>query len=647
MSDGATLDGEVGTDRYNPFVVAPFSITALRAPAPWDVADAPLPLAYVVCDPNGRIAGGRLVCYAPRWPEAPPEPARPGMAIRLVEEARRPAAWEVVHVATLEAGDLTDGPHELGAGRRWDGAITLGADAGRTIGAHRAPLRVVLEAWNEAGAPSGTPPDEPGDGDGDAGDDDDATSSASRAEDGRDDDEGDDALPAGAALARAECLVEVDGVASGAWARNWCIPYDDPDEPDKGGTNFDLRVRNVPDGTPVRLLVARIGALDDPKGDLVYECTGRAPDAQPGLEGALVRGTRIRLADGTQPWVRWSNYDQHWVHPGNNFYAVWVSYGDTGRWQPATARDAEGDESACCHMRFTVYIRIGGRDNPRRVTGAQQLRSFLSGDTKYFRPYLQIGELGGGGSETPEQFLRRFRHRFICIFVGHGFGDCAHETHPRNSHGSPRDHFHSAFPPDDNRCPDTLIDDEAKRAEELDSRSHYSWEIGPGCGHRERYRQLLVLGNGLLLANYPDREDDADELIAVGRAGPGRQLADAVPMRAADLPRFYWHMGGCRTAVTDRMAQWALARGTRYAHGWVYSVDGVCNIGFAGDLLRRWIDTEGSAQGLSECDPERFERVYHELAREAVAASFEPRLRTASGTVTAPEAPDAAAAALE
>jgi len=225
--------------------------------------------------------------------------------------------------------------------------------------------------------------------------------------------------------------VAVDAIVEGKWARNWVIPYerwsDEAYEQDKGDVAMKIKVKNVRDGTPVRIEVRRIKDIKDPYGDYPYVGTASStPKLQPGLHDLVVRGQKVvQAANGKDPFVRFNCYDQHWIHKGNNFYMFAVGFGKDGDLMVASERDHVNKEKQCLHLRFTVFILMPNHDLYYTRRLARQLHHFFRRETKYYRSYLMM--------ETPKDFyqvLRRMTYRYIIIYPGHGAAWCVHPDHP-------------------------------------------------------------------------------------------------------------------------------------------------------------------------------------------------------------------------
>lgn len=597
------LSAAVATGRDNVLRLAPFRIVWLECPDIWNTCAERLAVSYEINDPNSRIRMGRLLYYrrAPRLPGMS-SPAPPAVGTTF---QGHPRYWffpapELVHVHTLAIAQITHGIHHLSEAQRWDGMMTTGQDAGQRVTPDRTPVTVALEIWNTNAF---EPRHRLGDGVGPT---------------GRENEY----------LARARVRAHFSVVRSAKWTTNWCIPYDDPDDPVYGWTRMDIELCNVPSGTPARILVARLGdPLDDVPDNRVYACSSLKPSAQPGLENLIVRGNRIRTPDGHMPRVNFSEYDENWKYPGNNFYGFWIALGDDGDWMPASEINWRSNEEECNHMRFTVYMHCGDA-LPERARAVNRLHRMFS-QTKYFRSYKATRPYGDYAL-----LHRRFRYRYICLFIGHGWGDCWHPFHPRKEDGRPVDHTHRGFVPDQYVCPDELVED-AESIMQAES-EHYSWRIEAGCGYRSHYRTMPVMGHGVMLWNNFYAANDDDDVVQIGRPeqNAAEPSSDAISLLRSEYPRFLFHAGGCRTIAVDKLAEAFNANGTRYFHGWQYSVFSNFNIDLPEKVLTEWVKKRGTDFGADEWDPNRFLAVYNEYAAQTEYGSHElPRLRSAGGIV--------------
>lgn len=597
----ASLADDVGTGRETEIRVAGFSVADLRGPERWDPSTDRLALNYRVFDPNAQIRRGRLSFY-----RCPPverasdssdaeddgeagdgaESAGTELAVggEVGEQLAAPDGepdTTALHTIALRPDEWTQGAHSLAEERRWSGEL----GGGERISGLDAPVWVRLEVWNrDVDEPPGP------------------------------DDEG--------TTATAAATVPIDIVVRARWADQSVLPAGDPNEPARGETTVDLQLKNVPDGTPVRFLVARIVEVDDPAHDRIYDYTGRDAAAQPGIEPGTVRRGSVKVG-GRDPKVVFGNHAEHWKYPGNNFYALWVQIGQSDRWIPVSERDYRAHERDALHMRFMCLIYAASRDNPYRVPAVREIGEVMNRRSKYFHATVLTNPM-----TTAAEYHRQTRNRYIVVHIGHAYVDCWHADHPTRN-GQPIDHPHSGFPPDGLVCPDRYLSAEAE-AEAVEHHAAYAWPIQPGCGNASPYRTIPMVGNGVMLMNRHNRQPSDPDYVQVGTRGPNRQLADgAVSIEADAVPRFLHYIGGCRTAVNDGLIGWYAASGTRYSHGWVYSVDGQVNASFVSRLFRRWIQETGIDMGQDEWDPERFVEVYAELARTGDPVDYEPRLRSA------------------
>lgn len=594
------LTDDVRTGRETEVRVAGFSVAELSGPPRWDPSTDRLELSYRVFDPNAQIRRGRLSFY--RCP--PRQETRddadgaddsgaddatestdtgPAIGAEIGEQLALPDGdpeTTALHTIALQSDELAHGAHTLAEERRWSGDL---AGGGR-ISALDAPVWVRLEVWNRDG-------DEP------PGPDDEGTVSY-------------DAV-----------MVPIDIVVRARWASRSVLPAGDPDEPARGETEIDLKLKNVPDDTPIRFAVTRIVEIDAPVHDRLYDFSGRDASAQPGIEPGAVRGGNVKVS-GRNPKLVFGNHAEHWKYPGNNFYALWIQVGQSDRWIPVTERDYLAREREALHMRFMCLLYAASRDNPYRVPAIREIGEVMNRRSKYFHATVLTSPM-----TTPAEYHRQTRNRYIVVHIGHAYGDCWHADHPTRNN-QPIDHPHSGFPPDGLVCPDRYLSPEAE-AEAIEHHAEYAWPIQLGCGNPGPYRTIPMVGSGVMLMNRHNRQATDDDYVQVGTRGANRQLAEgALSIEADAVPRFLHYVGGCRTAVSDGLIGWYATNGTRYTHGWVYSVDGQVNASFASRLFRRWIKETGVDMGQDEWDPDRFVEVYAELARTGDPVYYEPRLRS-------------------
>lgn len=586
----------------------PFDVTNVTAEARWDPTDHKLPVGYDINDRNGRIRRGR---------------------IRYM--ARGPTGDDVaVFIQPLTREQLRHGRcYEVPEARRWDGTIREGLTdrVGQKVTAEDSPLAVFVEAWNTDNA-------EP----------------APRVRQGRGRTERE-----GEWVASGVATVEIDAIVEAKWDRKWVIPYDDPDEPTKGEAKMRIEVRNVREGAAVRIEVFRIGTIADSTTDFPYVDTGWGPDDQPGLQELTVQNGRVRRPDGSEPVVRFSNYEEHWKHPGNNFYAFSVAFGEHGLAMVASQRDYVNHEDDCLHMRFTVFIHCSSLGDEYK-TCADRLFRFLSRDTKYYRPYKL-----NGNPRNPADWIKRFQHRYIVAVQGHGTCGCKHNDHPKRRVGrgrtareEPMDPHHWGFDPDRFVCPTGIEDTNLARRQLRFGRRHYRREFG-GCGNASHFYSAVSMGTmrsnrrKAFLLNLPGapatsepvlflakrRATDADERYRMGH--------DEIP------PRLLLYAGGCRGMLCKNLGQTFTGNGTKHFHGWVYSVWIRENLHFCLDFFRLWIKGTRQEPAPSEFDLARFVDCYRRTTRNTygdVSWHSHPRLMEGRNVLNTRAAPDRAARTL-
>ncbi len=382
MPNKPRLQAPATTAKINRVELRPFRVYDVKVPERWDPSVGKLPVSYAIDDPNHRIRSGWILYQVPRAGE------------RVTVKREK-----------LSSSMLLPMKYELPKAMQWDGVIKEGIPdrIGQRVTADLSEIWVVVEVWNNTNpAPGKLIPGKRG-----------RTNVAHEW------------------LSQEMASAVVDAIVEGKWARNWAIPYEpwseEAYEQDKGDAAMKIKVKNVRDGTPVRIQVNRINDIQDPYGDYLYTETGvSTPKEQPGLHNLVVRGQKVvQAANGKDPFVRFNCYDQHWIHKGNNFYAFFVGFGQDGDWMVASERDYEKQEKQCLHMRFTVFILMPNHDLHYTRQYAQQLHHFFRRETKYYRSYLMM--------ETPKDFfqvLRRMTYRYIIIYPGHGAAWCVHPDHP-------------------------------------------------------------------------------------------------------------------------------------------------------------------------------------------------------------------------
>jgi len=594
------LKSNVSTGRDNHVEVSPFEVQNVSCPERWDASSETLPLSFRVMDYNGRARAGRILYMT--------SPAQgPGQDT----PASNPV---VIHTHPLSMEMIGHGTHDLPANQQWDGTITEGSTGRKKATADLCPIRVVVEIWNHNGKSPAA------------------------------------AGGQGVHVSRDFASVNLDVLERAAWDRRMVIPYDDPEEPQHGFARMDIRVKNVAEGTPVRIMVARINRVDNSSGDFMYERTGRRPEFQSGLEGAAVRKGRILLPDGSKPEVKFDNYSEHWKHPGNNFYCFNLAFGEHGGYMTASERDHVKHRNDCLHMRYTVFIHRPAGDLPDYTNYANNLHNFFRKNTKDFRSYI----MRGGPSEFRDWFLH-FRHRYIVIFLGHAACYCKHKEHPKNSQGWRKPLYDQGFDPLENCCPTTVANtpdvQKSLAAEERKDRKKYykTWPknepLYGGCGNKTHVAHEIILGKSrrenykLVYLNWPGRAA-RDSLVLAIRG----ERSDAIKM-ARYGPRLCFFNGGCRTMLTTNFGEHFTQNETRYYHGWVYSPG--CDYGrFCYDLFTRWIKGTPKDPAQEEADILRFEQAYRYAANRGTRPRYHPRLMDRYGCTAANDPPNRAEEAL-
>jgi hypothetical protein len=581
--------GGVATTRDNVVELRPFQVSNVKCTDPWDPTDRVLEVSYDINDPNHRIRAGRIVYEAP------------------VNDRRVP-----VHIHKLKPAQLTHGCNELPLLDRWDGKIDKGLvdRIGTRVTADLSEILVRVEVWNNAN---------------------DAPGAYKEGGDGR-------TSLAGEWLSMASARVRILAIVKATWDTHWAIPYGDPDEPAKGKAGMNITVKNVLEGTPARVIVKRINEIADPNSDFPY-ADDKSKD-QPGLK-CVVKGDKVLLADGPKPYVRFLNYDEHWAHAGNNFYAFYVAFGDSGAAMAASERDYEGSEKACLHMRFTVFIHRPAGDLPDYTVAAQQLHQFFRGGTKYYRSYLMTG-----APKSNRDWFEHFKYRYIVLVLGHASCGCRHPDHPTRTVGKGKkkreekiDPYHCGFVPDRNVCPKELEKTKEAKASIKEAEAYYHQKFA-GCGNRSHVGHTNLLGrSGKTKWVFGDPRVPLKDTTL----GLIYQLNPPVTnslVLSGRVPRMFFWNGGCRTILTTNMGEQFTDQevGTGYYHGWQYSPG--CDYGkMCCDFFSSWIKGSKKDKAPNEYDTSRIEKAYRDAAAIGTRPKYHPRIMNFTGVLNPREEP--------
>lgn len=634
---GGTLRRNAHTGGDTTVRLRPFHVERVQATTPWDPSSRKLPVSYDISDPNSRIRNGRI-------------------RYTIVAADRE----VVIHRQRLQRAQLVHGRcYELSEAEQWDGTITEGLDGtngtenriGEKVTADLSPIGVIVEVWNNTNPEPGTP-----------------------VRGGR----GRTSVP-NEWLSSGVASVDIDSIIRARWDKEWVIPYDDPDEPDRGVAGMEIEVRNVREGTPVRLEVYRIAnptgnppRVDSNLGnDQPYVDTAFGDEDQPGLQHCVVRQNRVMrqppasggtapsrgrrrrrqpyAPDSDQPYVRFNNYEEHWRHAGNNFYAFRVAFGERGLSVVASERDYLNHESDCLHMRFVVLIHnpaVNSNKDSDYIGSARELHRFFRSDTRYFRSYLK-----SGGISSPARWIRYYSHRYIVIIAGHAAAKCRHASHPMEGTGDQRDFVpmhHRGFTPDQNCCPTRLETTQAGQNDLAWEQRYYRRSTFAGCGQRSRvgHAQELAAGrNGMFVGNLPD---DASRNIIYLLTKPARRT-DSWGRHTLSMgrrePRLLFYCGGCRTMLTTNFGECFTRNETQYFHGWTYSVWISENRTFARNFFRAWIKGTQADPAPTEYDLQRFLRTYRDVAGGPGISSF-PRIMNRGGMLNRRPTPASSSGAL-
>ena len=596
-----TLRRPVATERDTEVQLRPFEVHDLEVPSRWDPEGDPLPVEWSITDRNERIRSGRIR-YRVRGPDG--------------EQV-------TVHTQRLTAEHWRHGERcSLEEGQRWDGTIDEGLTdrSGERVTADLSAIEVEISVWNTT-EPDPAPPVPEGR--------------------GRTEREGE-------WISTTSVLVEVDSIVQAEWETAqsasrgpWVVPYGDPEDRDMGEARMRITVHNVRPDTTVRIKVDRINDIADPFSDYFYADSGFGPEDQPGLDGLVVRNGRVVRSDGSAPFVRFNNYDEHWAHPGNNFYCFAVAFGDNGDYMVASQRDHRQHESECLHMRYTVFIHCAANSGEWRDC-ADELAGFLSNDTNYFRPYRI-----NGSPQSRDRWLSYYRNRYVVVFLGHGSVFCQHSSHPTEVVGGTErfvDLYHRGFEPDRFVCPEGIVDTEEARRDLEWADEEYHHRFG-GCGTTSHLFHTATLGQDsatrrrIIVASEPNETTDQPPVIGLALRQSSDQ-ADATLFGDNDRgPRLLFFSAACRSMLSTKLAERFTRNGTRYYHGWVYSVWARENWLFCMDFFHRWIDPPADDPDAEEGAVDRLLPAYRAASAQVWVVSH-PRLVEGQTVLATRAAPD-------
>lgn len=596
MSDVPKVQSGVTTTQQNVIQLRPFDIVLVETVPLWDPTDGPLPLTYTIVDPNQLIQNGKIVYRVPG-----------------------PDGRVTAYTDRLSGDRLQPGLHVLDASQQWDGTTQEGLPdrQGEKVTADLSRINIIITAWNTA-FPEPAPFVEDGTGSGKT-------------------------QRAGEFVATGYTSTAIDAIVLAKWSDHRVIPYDDPEEPDLGHAQTIVHVKNVKDGTPAHIAVFRTNSIADPSSDFPYADESsmdnpedQAEATQPGLQDLVVRGQKIVRQDGSRPFVRFNNYDEHWLHEGNNFYCFTVAF-DQGNAMTASERDYVNNEPECLHMRFTVYIHVSATDLPQYVAVGRALHQWLRGSTKYWRSYL------GSPTADLQHFFRRFRFRYVVIMLSHGRCTCDHPDHPLDANGNPMDPYHNSFPPDRGVCPDQVYDTSEAQALIAEARQHYHHDFG-GCGNTTNVRHGIKINAGPVLLQLAspfitgdDQSKEGYLPFIVGPDGGQRQRIDADFNRFG--PRAMFFNGGCRSILSSNMGDGIVAGKSHYYTGWRYSPQ--CDYGFfVADFFRTWIKGSNDEPAETEYDIYRVVPGFLECAARGTRPSWHARIMDMFGVYPPQQAPD-------
>lgn len=620
------LKRKVATGKEHLVKVKPYEVYNVFSVDDWDPeGKEKLPVTFSIKNPNKRAISGRVKYQVP--------------GLRDAVKGSRDADPLSVHIQPLTSAQVAHGHHSLTPDQKWDGTITRGLKdrIGKKVTGDLSPIGVAVEIWNTADPRPGRPKFKgPGFG------------RTIRAD-----------VKGGEYLARDGCLVNIDCFATLEWDRKNVIPYGDPDRKGRkdGYARMKIQVRNIRDRTPVRLRVVRINDPDTPLVDEDYAETGKdlkrsKPGHQPGLQGLIVKEGWVTRDIGdikgvVYPWVRMNKYDLHWEVPGRNYYAFYVAFGKRGQFRRCSERNFTDKKKRqkCLHLLYTVFIHrpapVRGRWGlPDYATYAGHLYRLFKRSRDY-RPYLM-----NGGPPNRDYWIKRFRRRYMVIFLGHSDAWCDASDHPRYRREPPSRSYArgdrmalpgTAFIPDLNACPFHMLDSRAaKKALKADERKDRTW-FG-GCGHRPWVSHSCGLERGMRLRNYAV-EGDSDRtylLVEDSRRG-GSTWVDM----SEDAPRFCYWNGGCVSMLTTNLGEHFVKNSCQYYTGWTYSPGcdyaRFCYVVFA-KYLRGPKDPKTKER--IEDQVSRFLPVYRREARRGTRPKYHPRIMDRSGILNEANGPE-------
>jgi hypothetical protein len=155
----------------------------------------------------------------------------------------------------------------------------------------------------------------------------------------------------------------------------------------------------------------------------------------------------------------------------------------------------------------------------------------------------------------------------------------------------------------------------------------------PGCGHANLLVLQMMLGRRgagpqrvrIALSTQPSPTLGRGVIAYVENAS-----VNMVRIQPDESPRFMMWNGGCRQMLGQDWGQTWTQSGTRYFHGWAYSVAIVDNGQLINAVFREYL-----ASDPSECATENFESIYHRRIRRGQFSRWQGRLYGHGGIITA------------